>query len=94
MCIRDSQMIVPTNQTTTTLHVDVNSIPIVIGRPVYVITVEHGGQTYNLCHEVTRRQEEDKPFDFEKNSTNSPFDLHLQEVITSARTWVAVVAPV
>ena len=40
-------------------------IPFVIGRPVYVLTVEYGGQTYNRCHEVSRRQEGDKPFDFE-----------------------------
>ena len=36
-------------------------IPKGIGRPVYVLIVEYGGQTYNLCHDVSRRQEDDKP---------------------------------
>ena len=41
-----------------------DQIPFVIGRHVYVITVEHGGQVYNLQHEVLRRHGEDRPFDF------------------------------
>ena len=49
-----------------------DQIPFVIGRPVYVIIVEHGGQVYNLQHEVLRRQEEDRPFDFEKTLSELP----------------------
>ena len=47
-------------------------IPFVIGRPVYVITVGHGGTVYNLHHAVLRRQVEDRPFDFEKILSELP----------------------
>lgn len=42
---------------------------------MYVLTVEYGGQTYNLCHEVSRRQEDDKLFDFERCLNKLPLRL-------------------